>query len=179
MGMDTIGKIKGYIRHEEIFNFIKQKYDKNAKDCVTLNVNRPLNKCNWEYTINEHSEDNENWYDISGFIYFDNNGEQRMLFYNYSNINCLENIDYYAEWHLEDMVRSETTHISLGYHGNSVNIIKEIIAHFGGGWIDENDCDDIPYYPVEVNKDGSIKPVVYVTMEDIYDKFGGIVVITQ
>lgn len=28
MGADTHGKIKGFVRHEDIFNFIVQKYDK-------------------------------------------------------------------------------------------------------------------------------------------------------
>ena len=42
--------------------------------------------------------------------------------------------------------------------------MKEIIAHFGGGWIDEDDCDDKEYYPVKGEKDENIQPVKYVTM---------------
>ena len=76
------------------------------------------------------------------------------------------------------MVESETTYLSLGYWGSSIEIIKEIVAHFGGGWIDENDCDDKEYYPIELDVDGNIKPVQYVTMNDIYEKFGSVVVIT-
>lgn len=68
---------------------------------------------------------------------------------------------------------------TLGYWGNSIEIIKEIVAHFGGGWVDENDCDDKEYYPIEVNTDGSVKPIKYVTMKDIYEKFGSVVVITE
>ena len=56
-------------------------------------------------------------------------------------------------------------------------IIKELVAYFGGGWIDENDCDDEEYYPIELNNDGSVKPVKYVTMNDIYEKFGCVVII--
>lgn len=77
------------------------------------------------------------------------------------------------------MVLSETTYISLGFWGSSVEIIKEIVSYFGGGWVDENDCDDKEYYPIEVNTDGSIKPIQYVTMNDIYEKFGSVVVITE
>lgn len=55
--------------------------------------------------------------------------------------------------------------------------MKEIVAHFGGGWVDENDCDDKEYYPIETNPDRSIRPVQYVTMEEIYEKFGSVVVI--
>ena len=77
------------------------------------------------------------------------------------------------------MVEAETTYLSLGFWGNSVEIMKEIIAHFGGGWIDENDCDDKTYYPIMINEDGSIKPVQYITMNDIYEKFGSVVIITE
>ena len=44
------------------------------------------------------------------------------------------------------MVNSETTTITLGCWGSSVEIIKELVSHFGGGWIDENDCDEKEYY---------------------------------
>ena len=160
MGVDTHGKIKGHIKYEEIFNFIRQKYDKNALCNIKKSINSPLEGCDWRYKINEHSEDNENWYMISGRIDFNYHGEERSLFYVYDNLNSYENINFYSE------------------HGLSVEIVKEIVAHFGGGWVDENDCDDKEYYPVELNTDGNIKPVQYVTMADIYEKFGSVVVIT-
>ena len=75
------------------------------------------------------------------------------------------------------MVRSETTFISLSYYGASVEIIKEIVAHFGGGWVDDNDCDDKSYYPVNQSVDGNIEPVRYVTMEEIRKVFGSNIVI--
>lgn len=178
MSVDTHGKIKGFIRHEEILNFIKQKWDKNARSDIEKRINHPISECKWNIKVNEHSEDNENWYTIGGFIRFKYNGEDRMMFYMYENINHLENVRYYVNHGLKDMALSETTYLSLGCWGSSVEIIKEIVAHFGGGWIDENDCDDKEYYPVEMNPDGSVKPVQYVTMNDIYKKFGSIVVIT-
>lgn len=179
MGVDTNGRIKGFVRHDEIFNFIIQKYDKNAVDNVKKFVHKPLSEIDWKYKINEHSEDNENWYSVYGRIDFNYHGEERSLFYSYDNLNSYENLEYYSEYGLKDMVLAETTYISLGYWGNSINIIKEIVAHFGGGWIDENDCDDNPYYPIEVNIDGEISPVIYVTMNDIYEKFRSVVVITK
>lgn len=177
MSVDTCGKIKGFVRHEEILNFIKQKWDKNARDNVEKRINCPISECDWEYTINEHSEDNKNWYSIHGFICFKYNDEDRMLFYNYNNLNNYENLEYYSKYGLQEIVKAETTTINLGYWGSSVEIIKELVAYFGGGWIDENDCDDEEYYPIELNNDGSIKPVQYVTMNDIYEKFGGVVII--
>lgn len=149
MGCDTYGKIKGYVEQEDIFEFIKQRYDKKAMNHVRRTVYKPLSECNWEYEINEHSDDNENWYTIYGYMYFKHNGESRALFYFYDNINYYENLEYYTELGLEDMVRAETTSISLRCYGDSVEIIKEIVENFGGGWIDENDCDDNEYHWVE------------------------------
>lgn len=63
-------------------------------------------------------------------------------------IISIENLTFYSKHGLEDMVKSETTHISLGYWGNAVDIIKSIVAEFGG-WIDENDCDDKEYYAID------------------------------
>lgn len=54
--------------------------------------------------------------------------------------------------------------------------MKKIVTEFGG-WLDENDCDDEPYYPVDKNPDGSIKPIIRVTMEEINTKFGDTVLI--
>ena len=179
MSVDTLGKIRGFAKHEDILNFIRQKWDKNAKSSIKREIICPVSECNWEHKINEHSDDNENWYIISGSIVFEYNNEKRMLFYVYNNVNHYENLEFYSKHNLRDMVETETTHISLGHWGNSVEIIKEIVAHFGGGWIDEDDCDDKEYYPIRTNPDGSIKPVQYVTMEDIYEKFGSVVVITD
>lgn len=179
MGVDTHGKIRGFVTHEEIFNFIVQKYDKNAVYNIKKTINCPLAECDWKYKINEHSEDNENWYSVTGRIDFNYHGEKRSLYYAYDNLNCNENGNFYSRLGLRDMVLSETTYLSLGFWGSSVEIIKEIVAHFGGGWLDENDCDDNTYYPIKANTDNRIKPVQYVTMNDIYEKFGSMVVITQ
>lgn len=178
MGVSTHGLIKGYVRHEEIYNFIKQRYDNNAEDHVRKSAERPIKEVTWNHKMNEHSENDNIWYSINGYIYFKYNGEDRALFFNYDNVNHLENLDYYSEYGLQDMVESETTYLSLSCYGNSVDIMKEIVAHFGG-WLDENDCDEVPYYPIDVRINDSIKPVIFVTMKDICEKFGGTVVITQ
>ena len=152
MGRNTYGKLKGYVKHEDIFEFIKNNYDKNATDSVKRKIVYPLSKCDWGYTMNEHSDDNANWYEFAGFICFNCDGEKRMLFYHYENINHLDDLEYYYEHNLENLARSERTHIGLGYWGSSVEIIKEILENFGGGWIDENDCDDEEYYWVEAKR---------------------------
>lgn len=177
MGCDTYGRIKGHIRPENIVNFIRQKWDMNAKNGVSKHIYKPISMCNWNFTINDNCDDRYNWYADYGFITFKYNGEERALFYNYENINSCENLEYYSDYGLSNMVRSETTFISLSYYGASVEIIKEIVAHFGGGWVDDNDCDDDPYYPVNQSVDGNIEPVRYVTMEEIRKVFGSNIVI--
>ena len=167
MGRDTYGKLKGYVKHEDIFEFIKNNYDENAACRVDRTVHRPLSYLDWEYTINEHSDDNVNWYDISGFIYFKYNGENRMLHYFYDNIVDLSDLEYYSEHGLEDFVKAEKTHIGLSYWGSSVEIIKEILEHFDGGWIDENDCDDEEYYWVEAKHSGTQ------TVPEVWDRTVG------
>lgn len=149
MSIDTSGKIKGFISHEGILEFIRHKWDKNAKDDVKTHRYYPLSECDWRYKINEHSMDNEYFTASFGFIYFKYNDENRMLFYTYSNINTYDNLDYYSKHNLKDMVEAETTTISLGCWGDSVSIITDIVTHFGGGWIDKNDCDDEEYIYVE------------------------------
>ena len=46
------------------------------------------------------------------------------------------------------MVKSEKTHIGLGCWGDSVEIIETIVSAFGG-WVDDSDCDFIPYRKIE------------------------------
>lgn len=60
MGVDTNGKIKGFVSYEEVLNFIRKKWDKNARSNVNKRIICPISECNFKYKINEHSEDNEN-----------------------------------------------------------------------------------------------------------------------
>lgn len=175
MGLDVHGKLIGNVRHEEVFNFIRQKIDANAVDYVKSEEHDMI-KVSWGHI--KYGECDK-WVTTSGFISFTTkDGNSRSLFYCYDNINSLENLKYYSDLGLADMVKAETTFISLGYNGEAVEIIKQIVAHFGG-WIDENDCDDTPYYPILKNDDGSLKPVIEVTMNDIYDKFNAVVIIKK
>lgn len=180
MGCDTHGKIRGFVSPEDIFNFIRQKYDKNAKNYVSRHIYaKKLEEIDWEYAINEHSDNNNQWYSLHGFINFRYNNEDRSLFYHYDNINHFDNLEYYSKYNLEEMVRTETTGLSLGYWGSSVEIMRELVAQFGDGWVDDNDCDDKEYYPIRTNPDKSIKPIIYVTMEDIYEKYDGATVVIK
>lgn len=145
MGVDTKGRIKGFIKADDIIKYLQKNYDKNAYGKIERTVYESIYSLNSKYELNQGSEDDYHWYIDSGFIYFNDGDEDRQLYYHYSNINFFENLDYYKELNLEEMVCSETTFLSLGCFGNSKEIIQNIITNFGSGWIDENDCDEIPY----------------------------------
>ncbi len=145
MSVDTQGRLLGFIDYEDILSYIKKKYDPNPTCTIKKNEYGPINFLP-SYKINPHSIDDENEYIISGFINFDDHGDCRNLFYYYSNINALENLEYYTDYGLDDMVEAETTCISLGKWGNSIEIMEDLLHAFDGGWLDEDDCDDNQYY---------------------------------
>lgn len=152
MGVDTKGLLKGKVLPEEVLNFIRQSFDQNAKSDVKLNNYGDNSRFEW---IKERYDNSGEWKNWSGFIYFHDGVNDRGLFYSYTNHNSWENLEHYSEFSLEDMVKAETTYISLNKDETSVNDIIKIVEHFGG-WVDENDCDDEPYYPILKYKDGTI-----------------------
>lgn len=149
MSVSTCGKIKGYIKAEDLCNFIRENWDVNVVNTINKEIIVPISDLKQNFLFNEHSTDNNNWYSFYGHIIFKYKNESRRLFYSYNNVNFLENLNYYSKHNLEDMVKAETTYISLENWGSSAEIITELIKNFGGGWLDENDCDDNQYYFIE------------------------------
>ena len=163
MGCDTILRLKGHITAEQIIDYIDKNY-KFIGSSVKENNYGALNKYNW---VKEKYDDSNEWKIISGFITFDDGDKNITISYFYQNINSYENLEYYSERNLENMVKSETTFLSLGCCDNcdnSVEIMKGIAQEFGG-WLDENDCDDIPPYWIDkVDK----KIIYYWSSDDAY-----------
>lgn len=145
MSVDTTGKLLGFISHEDILSYIQKNYDPNARCNVKYTDYGDIDALG-TYKINPHSTSKTEHYIFAGFIYFNYKGEDRMMFYDYSNVNFLESMEYYTKYNLKNMVEAETTYVSLGCYGYSVEIIQDLLHAFHGGWIDENDCDDILYY---------------------------------
>ena len=171
MGCATCGKIKGKIEPEQILDFIKENYDKkSAMSGMTVEKDK-ISECGYD-TIYVYDKNKEYYISKSGIIC---NSIIDDLFYSYSNMNFYSDLKYYEYRGLSDMVGVETTYVGMPASNKSVEIIKSIIANFGGGWIDENDCDDDDYYYVDGN--GNVKSVKHVTLEEVYEKFGEIVVI--
>lgn len=145
MSTDTVGRIKGYISADDICSYIRNCWDPTAESNVKRSNISSIKKITWEYLINEHSETSEYWYADTGIIKFCYKGQERWLHYCYNNLNLLENLEYYKNLGLEEMGRSEYTNLILVYFEDSTSIMQDIIKHFGGGWLDENDEDGIPF----------------------------------
>lgn len=176
MGVDTCGKLLGHVKKEDVINYIYHNWDKD----IISNINRyDYNDWRGKDFIKEIYDKDKNIYSEYGRIDFNYNDEQRSLFYSYNSYNSYENLKFYKEYGLEQMVKSETTHISVGKWGSSIEIIKELVSYFGG-YIDEDDCDDEEYYYIpstQPDRRKEFPPVIYLTQEELNEHFGGIVVI--
>ena len=156
MSSSVNGITEKVISGEEILNFIKESYDTNAKMKL-------------EYGKEELTK----YEDASGFIEFTYKEVHQSIYVIVGSVKDNNNNNE------NEVITSEKyTWLSMYSTENNVEIMKTIINHFGG-WIDENDCDDIGYYYVLSNPNRDIPPVIEVTMEEIYEKFGGIVKIVK
>lgn len=173
MSVSTIGYAKGKIRYQEILDFIRQKYDKTATAKIET-TSQKLSSITWDYE--KFNSDDSTWDITSGFISFEFNGTKRMLFYMYDNLKHMESVEDFEENGNADLAHANKTYFSMGQDNDAIKILTDIISQYGG-WIDTNDCDDISFIKITKNPDENIKPVVFVTMEDIYEKFGGYVYI--
>lgn len=179
----TQGKIKGYVKFEDVLEYIRNTYDTTATiETYNRIINTPLSEYNGNgYTINEHSENNTHWYNDCGSICFDYNGEKRNLFYSYGNLRLVEEYND-ADEAEKEAFSCETTYISLDCCGSSIEIIKDILAYFGGGWIDENDNDNKPFHFIEPSRftADEIRSLPFGTMikvrwMDDYSEYKGVV----
>lgn len=152
MSVDTKGRLLGHVPAVKVLEYIKSHIDSNAAMDVS-EKKYPISE-GWKKIIKKYYGTNSGYItEVSGFINFHEDGGagmERSLFYFYIDINTYEDYECYCREGLKDMVESETTYINLGCFGDSVKIIKDLVSHFGG-WIDENDCDEQPFYKVDVD----------------------------
>ncbi len=175
MGVDTKGLLRGRVLPEDVLNYIRQTFDPNAILDVKLNNYGDDSGYEW---IRERYDDSGEWKTWSGFIHFHDGVKDR---------ECFIIIQTIIHGKTLSIIRALIWKIWLKlklhiYHSIKMiarlMILKKIVEHFGG-WVDEDDCDDEPYYPLLKNKDGTIKPAIHVTMNDIYEKFGATVIIDK
>jgi hypothetical protein len=68
--------------------------------------------------------------------------------------------------------------LSIGHWGNSEELMRKIIAPFGG-WIDDNDCDGEGFYAFPECSQPDIPKVIRVTRKELNEKFGGVVIVIE
>ena len=156
MGISTNGRIKGKVTVEQIKKYLL------SIGCTDIKTSISENEVSGSYIKVIYGAE-KSFINKSGFITFTTKeGNSRCLCYIYDTYNYFENESYWKEYeedypYIMETVYSETTYISLGRDEEAIELISNIISTFGGGWIDKNDCDDIPYEIVEPTTD--YKPV--------------------
>lgn len=176
MSNSTNAYLKGKVEIETLLQFIRQKFDCNAmfsnrkRDYVTTSFAEKI-KNGKDF----NALGNDNFYIDSAFITFTYNEEKIILYYMYSNYVAYNNLNDYKQCGLIGMAKSEKTFLSSGCSEPRQKIMTEIVKNFGG-WFDFDDLDDIPYQEI---KKGTEMPekVRHVTMQEIYEKFGEVVII--
>ncbi len=147
MSVDVKVKLDNYVSPKEIEEFLNNI---GAVDKVNVTKTNYHKVC--EEFWKEKFDNSGDQIIESGSVCFSYKGEYRILFYYYNNVNVWESINSYSELLQEKYIKGEHTELLLSYHGKAVEIMKLICEYFGG-WIDENDCDDIdPYYIDKVDK---------------------------
>lgn len=169
-------RLDGHITPEVLLNWL-YKNAKSACMADTSKINMRLEP--YVDTKTCYNDDGSDLYmETTTFYYTLPEQFSTRLFMQYFNYNNYENLDYYYELGLEDMVRAETTTLIVS---RPTDMDKEIgiklVSDFGG-WIDYNDCDNEPY--VRVDKNTDFNPNVrHVTLEEVYEKFGEVVIIDK
>lgn len=157
MGIDVRCLLKDHITPEQIVEFLKTKYENVSIETVCHSFNRTKLKDITFNFIKKPDSESETWDICSGFIAFTDGEDKRLLHYFHDNIietGCIQDfIDYTLpkSENVNELLGAYITSgvsISLGLWNNAVEIITEICNHFGG-WIDENDCDEIGYKYIE------------------------------
>jgi len=142
MGCDTKLIIKKRLSGKQLLKVIRTLFDLAAEynfeeDSVRINYEKPWDSCEL-YNVADPI-----YYSESGFINFTYKGVQRSLFFINCNYSYGENNFYDGFDH---------TYCSLGYFGDSIEIMTKLAELFGG-WIDNNDCDDEDFYRVNKKED--------------------------
>ena len=149
MGLDTRFKVIGHLSKEYLMNIIYTHFDTDTTKDIKICKHDRIEDLNFDFI---QFDKDEYWWSEYGFICFTYNGRKRQIFYNYTNIKGTDEIANDVAHRcnrnpeLAKMYVSETTHLSRGYDEDAVKFFTQLAGVLGGGWLDENDCDDKTYY---------------------------------
>ena len=184
MSADTRAYLQGKIEPEEIARCLCYYYDIDIRD-IKIDHRTfddiPLTENLQKILIHNYSTNQDFWHtEISSINFVTPEGNYRTIMRVYDDC-VFEN---------DKVFKKESnipfTSISLFCDEQGKDIIKAITSYFGG-YMDENDCDDIGYVPIpkshsqnenEANN-GVIKPIFYFTIEELQEHFGGFVKIVS
>jgi hypothetical protein len=129
MGQSTQGYVNRNVTAMDIYNVICEKYDKETGFDIKTQI------------YNEEEQE-------IGSIFFKDGEDQRRLFICYGEVDKEDIFNKEIEFNGS----KKYVYLSFGFWGNSVQIMTDIIKCFGG-YIKENDCDEMPivYIPQSEN----------------------------
>jgi hypothetical protein len=147
MGVDTRAYYLNITR-EELFNFVKTVFDKNAKHELKPRINKDYSNIDFKYggesrTMHVHRTD----IDV----------ERDMKKWKADEPTDVDSGVYVHQDGLPD--KSKGIMVSLGMWGGSIEIV-EILAMYFGGYIDERDTDSKPYYYIKKNLQKLIRSIL-------------------
>lgn len=183
MSESTIARLKGdksgFVHPKLIEDYINSNPDKFFGYKAEV---RGIKREDWG-EISELKEGYHNYsdssetkqYNISGWITLSLNGnEKRSMFYSYNNIRYQDDVLNVVG---EGKVITNYTWLSLGCDHWAQNVMIELLSYFGG-WYEADDCaEDTRLIPYKETSEGDYKPPRFVTLQDVYDKFGEYVII--
>lgn len=150
MSVDTLGFPRRRVTPQEVLGFIRATYDKEAKLEPLVSSSSTIDK--------------------EGVVYFKfSEAEQRALWIFFHRAGSEDGYDV-------PHPKAPYTVFDLGYWGHSVEIVSELLAATGGGYIMPQDCDSDIYRYIEPSPNAyeTYKDEIprIVTMEDIKKAFG-------
>lgn len=151
MGLNSTAYIKGKVSHNDIFDYIKKCYDINVSTDIKTKVYDDEIAENVRSARTAEQIFSDTIFHTNGHIYFcDKDWNVHKLYYNYDSFSdpCIGE----ESSSLEGLESAELTYLSMGYVPNSVEIMKDLLEHFGGGLLSECDATG-PDYSVYPNKE--------------------------
>jgi len=148
MGVDTHARLRGYVSPDELARYIERRYNIKVGKYIDVRNEGLIKDLGITYSHKVVSGAKEYIKEVGNLCFtlvINGVEETRSLFYLHETIIPIENEEYYLENGLRELNEIDTTFISLGYWASSVEIMRDIVEEYGG-WLDENDCDEYPYY---------------------------------
>jgi hypothetical protein len=146
MGIDTNVKIIGKLDVDQLVTFIK----KEISESITTSIEEEEQFFDTRSDIVFLGINGIEKRDV-GWIHISYNGKNRSIFYLYKDTF------WFSPQDIASNIKNGTpelnglyTYLSLGFDSDAVEIMTKIAKKFGG-YIDEQDTDNIPYKKVEID----------------------------